>query len=247
MEIRRNENTEHIEKYLENLLSTEEKIAFENEIANNPGLEEEVKQHMLIRKAIIQKERIQLREKIKNWRKEEPDLSEPVKTKTIQIQRRVFIAAAIIAMGGLLIWLWKFNLEYNQNLALKFYEPDPDLISTTKDIRSVDPLRNGINYFVKGDLDNAILEFKKFPNNTKALYALGHIYFNMSQYDQAINFFEKTISKNSPEFIEKAEWYLLLSYLGNNHPDQAFINLLNKIISDGNFYSEKAQLLKQKI
>ncbi len=69
----------------------------------------------------------------------------------------------------------------------------------------------------------------------------------MKNFDSAINTFQKIISQNG-NYTSDAEYFLMLSYLGNNQLDDDFKDLLNKIIQDQNHpYYKESQAIQQKL
>lgn len=108
-------------------------------------------------------------------------------------------------------------------------------------------LAGAATYFKNGDYGKAAEIYQAFPNNNQALYALGHTYYKGEKYQQAVNTFKKLVAKNSLEYQEQAEWYLLLSYLAVDQTGADFQTLLDKIIADGGFYNKKAQAIKDDV
>jgi len=58
-------------------------------------------------------------------------------------------------------------------------------------------LNLGVTYEKKGELENALKEYKKASNKLPAAYLyMGNIYFQKEEFDEAESFYKKAISKD---------------------------------------------------
>ncbi|CAG5084349.1 tetratricopeptide repeat protein [Parvicella tangerina] len=113
-----------------------------------------------------------------------------------------------------------------------------------------DYLRETQEKFEQHDFKAALKRYKKilskYPNDLNAHFYSGLCYFNIGKNDLAIEHFK--IAKNHPynTFQVDAEWYLaktLCQQGKTSNCDEA----LNKIIKEGNYYSEQATDLMKKL
>ena len=86
-------------------------------------------------------------------------------------------------------------------------------------------------------LDNAIVELERVldgePENYDAYYDLGHVYFELGDYEAAISNFENVIEyKDNNELLYYA---LAQAYEGNNEIDKAISNYLKAIAVNDKF------------
>jgi tetratricopeptide (TPR) repeat protein len=164
---------------------------------------------------------------------------------------RLVIIASIAVLIGLGTFLWMTPQYTNEAILASHYQIDETFLSGDRgqDNSKVlaDPFAGAAQYYKDGEYGKAVEIYQAFPKHNKALYALGHTQYKSQKYDQAILAFKKLVAKNSIEYNEKAEWYLLLSYLAANQTGDEFQHLLDKIIIDGGIYSTKAQNVKDEM
>lgn len=244
-------NFEKIERYLDGDLSGTELVAFENALKTDVALEEELKAHLLLEEALFAVEEDEVRSQIKQWRAESKT-SKKTKPKRGRLRSlgvvRLAIAASIAVLLGVATFLWLPQQYSNEAILASYYQEDVSFLSGDRSGNGSDVAKDALvgaaEYFKDGDYGKAAEIYQAFPNNNQALYALGHTYYKGEKYPQAVDTFKKLIAKNSLEYQEQAEWYLLLSYLAADQTSAGFQTLLDKIIADGGFYSKKAQEIK---
>jgi tetratricopeptide (TPR) repeat protein len=94
-----------------------------------------------------------------------------------------------------------------------------------------------------GSKDTLESYLKDNPNDFNALYYCGVSCYFLNQYDSAITYLEKAVKYNASTYLETAQWYLALSYIGKNENKKA-VKLLNEIIkANGNFKTQSEQKL----
>jgi len=81
---------------------------------------------------------------------------------------------------------------------------------------------------------------KDKPDDANALYYCGVSCYNLAQYDKAITYLEKAIKVKQNNYIESAQWYLALSYIGKNENNKAD-SLLNQIVKANGSFKAKAE------
>ena len=109
------------------------------------------------------------------------------------------------------------------------------------------------NVFIRDKrYDEAIRMLKTIPNDNPEIFLnarlnLGYLYFLKKNFRAAIPVLSD--AANSPDYLytEAAEWYLTLSYLGNNQQTQ-LKESLNKILADADhLYHKQAVKLKARL
>lgn len=160
-----------------------------------------------------------------------------------RIERKQTISYTKHVLSGLSA---EFESESTQNRT--------ELIEQVVDIPYMNYLETSMNFFSSGDLKKALNRYltilEQYPDDLNAHFYGGLCYLNMKKYDLALNSFERTLSiEKQAEFVafrEEAKWYKAktLIKLGRNSEAK---ELLNEIIIEGQFYTQKAIKLKSSL
>lgn len=222
------DNTEHIEKierYIEDSMSFDERVAFEKELLLNEGLKDELEAYKLIIEGVRQdSQEEELKEFLKGVDKR---IELPLKKEyKMPINWQVIVAASIaIAIG--MFWFASSNKQ--NRIADQFYFPDsgfPVYMSQEADMNVL------MNAFKTGDYQSAaaiVSELKENdPQNDTILYYSGVIAYELEDYDAAIRHFKNVMTPS--EFREKADFRFILACLKNesyNTVEEELSRLLN--------------------
>ena len=232
------ENTNlKIEKYLNNELSEADLAAFRKELVSDKALAIEVKEELMIREALEANEKERFKQQ----------LQQKKRNKVVQLKKTNNFRWLAIAASFALFLIPAFQVfqHTNSNIANQHFEKDP---SITSQLLSPDANKTAIEVAVEayriGDYHTAIEKLSSLKNNTQATYVLGHTYFLSENYPNAIAQFNKVIDSKNPEYLEKAEWYMLISLLKADELNAEFYTLLDKIIQQESIYSESASSIQ---
>lgn len=129
-----------------------------------------------------------------------------------------------------------------------------DLIEKEVEIPYFDYLSKTMKLFSRNDYKKSLNRFltilEQYPKDLNALFYGGHCYFNLSQYDKALEFFNLALaSEQSADFIafrEETEWYKSKTLIKLGRTNEA-MELLDAIIMKGQFYSKDAIALKKQL
>tara|TARA_R110000868_G_scaffold213832_1_gene463973 strand:+ start:3210 stop:3950 length:741 start_codon:yes stop_codon:yes gene_type:complete len=217
---------ETIERYIKDTMSSEEKVAFETQLKENPQLRQQVDDTQLlissIRKAALKERLNEVHEDLISNRsipRQNP--------KVLRFNfRTVSIAASIlILIGG----FWFFNQRpNNEKLFDRYFEPDRGLatvMSTTKNYEFDDAMVD----YKAGKYDLAIKKWKKLlplkPENDTLNYFLGVAHLANKKEAKAIQFLNKIIEIENGSFTDDSYYYLGLAQLKLNNIEAAKENL----------------------
>jgi TolA-binding protein len=123
---------------------------------------------------------------------------------------------------------------------------DPIDISEWKtiDIPYIEFIDETISIFAKGNNKKALTKMEQilenYPDDLNANFYSGICYYNLNEFNKAINAFEKCLSSQFNNFNEEAEWYLAKSFQANNEDEKARI-LFEKIKNSSSFYSNQVK------
>ncbi len=258
-------NYEQIEKYLKGELSMVELNNFEQELATNSTLKEEVALYKDVDASLnnhfrFEKEDKALKAMFNEYGKkyaveyasdqnntsieqniEHNDANKVPKRTTIT--RRLFPLAALAAAAALLLFL--FNPFTNQVSPTQLAEQNftPYTLETFMGGGQSDEiLKKGKKYYNGKAYDLALENFNQYlginANDSEVLLAKGCAEFKLHQTNNAIQTFQKIKGQAS------AKWYLALAYLKNNDVENAKAQL-QSLTSNAQYGKNAKALLKE--
>jgi tetratricopeptide (TPR) repeat protein len=127
-----------------------------------------------------------------------------------------------------------------------------ELIEKEVELPYMEYLEKSMYYFAVQTSKKALTRYLKileqYPKDLNALFYGAHCYFNLKKYDKALSFFEKEIELEEASgmiaFREEAQWYRAKTLIKLGRIVEAEITL-NSIISEGQFYTKEAILLRK--
>lgn len=223
---------------------------FEDELNNNPELQNVYKLHLEINKYIDDHEAKVVKDRIieaenhyfsKNPRK---------------IQLTWFYRAAIFILlltsVGIIYWLSRDKSPVNSGeLYSQFYEPYDITIDYRSDINLLsDTFRIALEAYDNKAYQQALPMFEFFIDSNEegssAHFFAGICSMEMGQFERAINHFQELLKHHNMMFQQQASWYLALCYLKTNQKTHSK-RLLNQISKDYKFKKKEAGDLLDKL
>lgn len=118
------------------------------------------------------------------------------------------------------------------------------------EITYIDYLTTSSETFSNGEYKKALKSYltilDTYPEDVNANFYGGLCYFNLGQFEEAKTLLKKSYTLGYGNFREEARWFSArANYEQNNNIKAKY--LLNEIISEGGFYSKKAEELLNKI
>ncbi len=147
--------------------------------------------------------------------------------------------------------VYRFNLSgldasYESDSA----KNNQELIEQTIDVGYLDYLEETLYYFSKDRFKNALKRLNiissQYKNDLNALFYGGLCYFNLGDFNKAIESFDKILQLEKGPFTEEAQWYKTKTLIKLNRESEVKILLADIILLDG-FYKEQASKLLKKI
>lgn len=239
---------EKIDAYHYGRLTQEERVAFEQEIAQNPDLAELVRVFQLEHQATELLQKDQWKERFDRWDKEDED-----SPKVIPLRRRIIpiaAAASVLLVIGFAVWsIWN-PLQNNEALATSFLD-ETSMIERSVGTVVPEVLQPGLEALATEDYSQAV-ELLQQATGTEyeflAILYTGKAYFKQKDYAAAISTFEGLTSSDAPAMEkEKAEWYLLLSRIAAGESGSQVERLFDKILTnpEHEFYPDAKKINEQ--
>jgi len=125
-----------------------------------------------------------------------------------------------------------------------------DFVWKDVEITYVDYLDETIELFEKSSYKKALKRFNTILNtyedDINAHFYGGLCYYNLGQYEKAIEHFDNSYSIKFGNFRQEAEWFKAKALLEMNQ-NKAAQELLNRIVAENKFYAEEAMDLLENI
>lgn len=243
------ETFDKIEAYLKGQLDAKEKAAFEQKMATDSNLQEEVALHRLEQQSMELLVEKDIRGKMQKWKTESKEVTQAPKRNTI-VRLGPWLAAATVALLLLFYFLVpKEQVLSGPELAAQYYEKPKSSQERSINIDNQNPLLEAFtlfdasNFIAAADLFGAVPAAS--PYYWLAQEWLGHSQYNANQLAQAIETFKRVVDGDVSPYSERNEWNLLLAYLKDNQEREAR-QVLNKVLEEeGHAYHKKVEKLKQ--
>jgi len=253
------EKIQLIEDYLLQRLSTEQNLAFEQQLKNDPPLVKDLELHNLLLQGIELEGKLTKFSKHLNTLKTASS-SEHISNLVVAkrqatgktgasvktIQRWIAGAAAVILL--LVGSYWYLNDDSTESLYNKYYQVYPGSVqksivrgdtSYTLEEQAMQAYE-GRNYQRAAALITSVIQTK--PEDPDWPFYLGISYLELNDFKQAERYLKISATNPRSMYIKQAQWYLALSYVKNNQNAQAK-EILNNLKLQTGVYSDKAKQL----
>lgn len=231
-----------IDKYLQNKLSKDEKLVFEELLEKNDSFKKEVQLYVDLKKAVE-------KEDDSNFRNLITEIESTAKIpKDKNSQLKWLVAASIIILLGLSYFLTLEKKVSTQELFVSYFEPYKNVIEPLQ--RNGDQKNEKAIAFMAYDheeYEKAVILFSKLYSSTNEPYYLfykANALLKLERANEAIPLLLEHL-KTKDTLTEKSYWYLAMAYLKLNDKASAKQSL-KKVLSEGKYKTKEAEkLLKQ--
>lgn len=210
---------ETAERYINKTMASNEIIAFEKKLQNDPTFKTQFED---IKTLLLGIEEQSLKETLDSFHK---DLSsDTLKTNTVKplfsIQKFAAAAAIIIAIGS----FWFFNQSNNEKLFDTYFIPDPGLPTTMSETSNFEFYDAMVNY-KQGDYKTAISKWETLliskPQNDTLNYFLGVAHLANKNEETSLKYLNTVTQNPKANFKNEAYYYLGLAYLKTDNVELA--------------------------
>lgn len=244
----------YIDRYMEGVMSTDEKIWFEKELMDNDELKAEIELQRKIDKVLSESEVIDLQNQLDNiYTNTYRPWAKTIHIPKLKKSATYLIAGVAAVLVVLFVSLFKETNRSSTPSAIyaQYYQPADINMSfrTAEEIVDSD-LRLAMMYYENKEFSQAIDLFEKILESDNSRIGL-NLYSGISrmeikQYDEANKNFKRIIDHKANAFIESAEWYLGLCYLMTNDNLKAR-EVFEDIASSDGYYKKEARRILKKI
>jgi predicted Zn-dependent protease len=233
---------ERIEAYLNNALSEEKLLVFEEQLKRDKEFAATVES---IKMTIAGIETQALKEQLNDFHDELTTPEKDTKSKEPKVRtlhwKRIAVAAVLIIAAGS---LWFINSDSNQMLYNEFYTPDPGLPTTMNSSNQYE-FYNAMVSYKRGRYTDALKtwnsQLKLKAENDTLNYFVGSALMANKEEKKAIPYFKDVTTQKNSVFRNEAFYYLGLAYLKDGQTDQA-----REFLQQSDLVKAKALLKKMK-
>jgi len=244
------EFTRFIERYLENKMQTSEQRWFEKELHGNLWLRKELDLRRKTDSFIKNTEAMEFRRKLvqaENLYKK----TKPVKRAFTSITAQyaaIFIGLVIISS---FIFIFSKGKDPSR-LAEKYVANyEPGTVSRASSSESNFEYTTALDFFSKGDYENAIFWFEKVAGVNEsgvitADFMLGVTNMKVEKYQEAILPLTNVVENRDNLYVEDANWFLGLCYLNTENIEKT-VKVMTEIAQSESIYCKDASKILRKI
>jgi len=237
------DNNYLIEKHIQNNLSSDEKLVFDDLLKNDIDFKKEVDFHSNLKKSIKHDDATTFRNFISDL---ENNANQKATRKPFY---KWFAAASIIVVLGLSYFLIPKQAVSTNTLFASYFEPYRNVVTPiVRGENMQDEKTLAFIAYEKGEYQTAIILFSKLYSSTKEPYYLfykANALLKLERAKEAIPLLLDHLKTNDT-LTKKTNWYLALAYLKIKDKMKAK-ELLKKVITTNAYHNKEAKELLKKI
>ncbi len=240
------ESFETFERYLRQQMSREEVAEFEQKLAGDPDLQQELS---AVKVAIEAVEVGGMKERVHEVGKHFHDQTKPKKGKLISMKRFVMLAA--LFTGALAVWWWLTPTSTNDALFAEFVTIEPgapvpmSAVGEDYTYRYFDAMVDFKEELYRDALNKWTPLLESTDDSDSVLYFIGAAYFSLGEFNRSKEFHQKVTALTAGRYNYKAEWFTVLASLKVN--DLETIAEIANGVEDDSPYSERIREINKRI
>lgn len=240
---------DEIDAYIRNQLSPEIRSQFSQRMAENEELRQEVSKQQRLHLGLdvaLRRQQAQTDAETTAVRQQFAQVRFDRQQQRRQ-QQRVYVIAASVALlliSSIVLLVNRLNRPATEVAFANYYQPEPRMRSDAPIATDVEAAQND---YYEGRYEKALAEFIKIPDDSlfHSTYYRGLARLALNQTDEASSDFQRARQSPDPITQRRAEWYLSLTLLRANEPQQA-IQVLRQIAGNPQqpYREQAAQILR---
>jgi tetratricopeptide (TPR) repeat protein len=244
------DDIELIEKYIDNDLSGEESISFQNRMKDEDFFEE-LRLQESTAMSIKRLQDLQLKEELRRHLAAQRDLENDGNTVRFSNKRYMYWAAAAIAIVIVSFFVLKQKNEPVGSLYLSYYKPYPMAGNTRGETNPA--IHQAFEKYTAGDYREAAVLLQQLLAEKPSTYdhallelLLGNCYLNLDESQKALASFKK--ARYGPDQLLKqhAQWYYMLALLKQEKLQEVRV-VLKQIVQTRTIYHQQASTLLEQL
>ena len=208
------EDFENMERYLQDEMSSEEKMSFEKQMAGDELLAEKLKEMKLLAAGI---EIAAMKEQLSSYQLSIAEKPAEQKIAVVAaFNRRLLMAASVIVLAAVAVWLFIMQGNKYEKAYATYYKPDPGLM-TAMGISDNYAFNKAMVDYKTGNYTKAIATWNSIktgmPANDTLDYFIGAAEQANGNNDAALELLKKIADDPSKPFYKDACWYTGLALI----------------------------------
>lgn len=228
-----------IERYLQGEMSEAEKVQFEQLIAQDPELGEEVSFQLGVQKALWNEDENSFRSELNRLEKDQ---------KANLQRRRLWMAAASIALLACIAGLWLFLPKDQNELFQAYFSPQPNIYQPiTRSAGESSTLNQGLIAYEKGDWKEALRHFSDVDKSEKPEFVIlyeGNCLLALGDFSMAKQALDPLLTSQDGTLRHRAGWYWALAQLNLGQKKEAKSQLEQLTEEEGPFQERSKELIR---
>jgi tetratricopeptide (TPR) repeat protein len=243
-------NKHLISKYLEGELNPIEARDFEDALAQDHELQEELDLYREVDEALSDTEVLDLRAQLNEIHEELSPQIEKITRKSSKRVLRYAVAASIAVVISLGTYSLFFKKVNDTKIVSQFYKPyDVTLVNRSANTELTAVMGEALYLYDNGKYKEAIVLFEQILASNPELMAShlysGISYMELKEYTRAGVSFNTVIEQNDNLYIEQAEFYLGMVFILTEQRDKALEQFRKIKKADGFYHDEAAKILRK--
>ena len=242
----------YVDRYLEGVMSIEERIWFEKELQGNDPLQREMELQKSVSAMLADQEVLDLQMQLNDIHDQYFGERKTILNVDRKVKKILYFSSAAMVSLALSLFLLMHGVEHTSNAELyaRYFSPAEINMSFRAGTPSGNnELRSAMMLYENKDYKEAIKLFEKILSEDNSRIGLnlysGISHMEIKEYDEANKRFKKIIDHKASAFVESAEWYLGLCYLKMDD-DQKAKEVFDGIVKGKSYYSKDAKrILRQ--
>lgn len=239
-----------IDSYFDDSMSSDEKKSFLNELENNAELKKEFSLQVELQQAISDSGYDKVNEIIAEVLNPDIDNKKDTKSRVYQILKYAAVISAILICTFLLSLFFKTD-NSAVTLMAQHFEPYPAYNTFRGETNNEELIESAFRNYELKKYQEAEVNFGQLidgePTNMAFVFYKANALMAYGDYKAAIPLLKSVVESENDLLGEQANWYLALSYLGNNNIEEARSLFLTIKQNENSKYSTSASELLDEI
>jgi tetratricopeptide (TPR) repeat protein len=242
----------YVDRYLDGVMSVDEKFWFEKELQHDAKLQEEVRLQENLQKMLAEKEIIELESELDAiYAKTYQPLRKRISSLPKEFIKYMVVAASIVMIIITTITLIGRHSVPGDEIYNEHFQPaDFSMSFRAGGSELSNDLRTAMTLYEKHEYADAIQLFEKVLSEDNSRIGLnlysGISHMEIEEYDEANRSFQKVIDNKANAFVESAQWYLGLCYLKTEETEKA-AEIFGNIARQDGYYKRDARKIMKKL
>lgn len=237
-----------IEKYVQGILSEEERLEFDTLLGVDKGFSEEVAFHTNLKRVTEVEDEENFRGMLDEFEEEirnvEGNEITRAKEKKGLFDRRWLVAASVILLLGLGVF---YNLNQpvsSTDLYMNYFEPYPNVVQPVVRGDETSAVSEAFEAYENGRFEEALTRFtdlQETKGDSYYLFYRANALLNLERPNEAIVLLRE-FATTDDKLADRSGWYLAMAYLQLDDKEQAKIEL-EKVVESNAYNASKAKEL----